>query len=238
MRDSDAEEDETTKKSGARRGLMEQEIFEHATRLFAQRGYSGTSFQDVADAVGLTRPALYYYVKNKDQLLERLVAEVTVVAATDIAEIAQRAELSPTERVRDLVRQLARRQGEQGELFRLLLRSEADLPDTVTESYDQNRRAVLHSLTGVIEQGIAQGEFRPVHPTIAALGILGTINWVAWWYRPGSRFDLDAVSSELAELSVHGLAAEQGRLSSTTPLDLVGSLRREIDRLEQLLRDA
>ncbi|MDQ4055122.1 MAG: hypothetical protein M3237_20835 [Actinomycetota bacterium] len=111
------------------------------------------------------------------EILERLVAEVTVVAATDIAEIAQRVELSPTERVRDVVRRLARRQGEQGELFRLLLRSEADLPDTVTESYDRNRRAVLHSLTEVIEQGIAHGESRPANPAIAAPGIIGTINW-------------------------------------------------------------
>src|SRR5687768_3279860 len=100
-----------------RRGLVEQEIFDQATRLFAQRGYAGTSIQDIADAVGLTRPALYHYVKSKDDLLARLVAEVTVVAATDIAKIARRGELSATQRLRDIVRFMARRQGEQGERF-------------------------------------------------------------------------------------------------------------------------
>jgi AcrR family transcriptional regulator len=217
---------------------VEQEIFEQATTLFARRGYAGTSFQDIADAVGLTRPALYHYVKSKDDLLARLVAEVTVVAAKDIANIAKQTELSATARVRNIVLLLTRRQAEQGERFRLLLRSEADLPETVADSYAKNRRAVLRSLTEVIEQGIAAGEFRPATPAISALGTLGIINWVAWWYHPGSHFDLDAVCSELAELAVHGLSAEPGRPPTATPLDVVGSVRREIDRLEELLNES
>lgn len=224
-------------KGGVRRGLVEQEIFDQATRLFAQRGFAGTSFQDIADAVGLTRPALYHYVKSKDDLLARLVAEITVVAATDVAKRAQRSDLSPTERIRDIVRQMVHQQGEQGERFRLLLRSEADLPESVADSYAANRRAVLRSLTGVIEEGIALGEFRPVTPNIAALGTLGIVNWVAWWYHPGSSFDLEAVSSELADLAVRGLAAEEGRQNSATPLEVLRGVRRDIDRIEGLLSD-
>jgi AcrR family transcriptional regulator len=224
------------KKGGVRRALVEQEIFEQATRLFAERGYAGTSIQDVADAVGLTRPALYHYVKSKDELLARLVTEVTVVAAADIAQIAKRGELSATQRVRDIVQALVRRQGERGDRFRLLLRSEADLPKSVADSYAKNRRAVLSSLADVVEQGMANGEFRPANATIAALGTLGMINWVAWWYHPGSHFDLDVVCSELAELAVHGLLAEPGRPAATTALDVVGSVRREIDRLEEFLK--
>lgn len=234
---SDKQPEAPTIKGGVRRGLVEQEIFDQATRLFAQRGFAGTSFQDIADAVGLTRPALYHYVKSKDDLLAKLVAEITVVAATDVAELAQRSGLSATERVRDIVRHLVRQQGEHGERFRLLLRSEADLPESVSDSYDANRRAVLRSITRVIKEGVALGEFRTVTPSIAALGTLGIVNWVAWWYHPDSSYDLDAVSTELAELAVHGLAAEDGRPTSTTPLDVLRSVRRDIDRIEELLRE-
>ena len=216
---------------------MANEIFEQATRLFAQRGYSGTSFQDIADAVGLTRPALYHYVKSKEQLLGKLVAEVTVVAATDIARVAQKTDRSATARVNDIVQLLVRGQGEKGELFRLLLRSEADLPDSVAASYADNRRAVLRSMTTVIEQGVERGEFRPVDATVAAFGTLGIINWVAWWYHPGSSFKLDDICAELADLAVHALSAEPGRLSSRSPRDAVRALRREVDRLDDLLKD-
>lgn len=234
MSDTPRGGDAASKKPGVRRGLVEQEIYEQATRLFAQRGYSGTSFQDIADAVGLTRPALYHYVKSKDDLLAKLVAEITVVAATDIAALAQRDELSATERIRDIVRHLVRQQGEQGERFRLLLRSEADLPESVSDSYDANRRAVLRSITRVIEEGVALGEFRPVTATTAALAALGIVNWVAWWYKPGSS-DLESIASELADFTVHGLAAEQGRQASSTPTELLRGVRRDLDRLEGLL---
>ena len=232
-KDDDAE---TPEKLPVRRGLMANEIFEHATRLFAERGYSGTSFQDIADAVGLTRPALYHYVKSKEQLLGKLVAEVTVVAAKDIARVARKTDRSATARVSDIVQLLVRGQGEKGELFRLLLRSEADLPDSVAASYADNRRAVLRSMTTVIEQGVERGEFRPVNATVAAFGTLGIINWVAWWYHPGS-FKLDDICAELADLAVHSLAAEPGRLSSRSPRDAVRALRREVDRLDDLLKD-
>jgi AcrR family transcriptional regulator len=225
-------------RTSVRRGLMEQEIYEQATRLFALRGFAGTSIQDVADAVGLTRPALYHYVKSKDELLSKLVLEITVVNATDIAAIAKSSKRSATDRVRDVVRLLVRRNAQQGERLRLLLRSEADLPEQVAVSYQENRRSVLRSLTGLVDQGIATGEFRPVTPEMAAFAVLGIINWVAWWYHPGSHYDLDSVCEELADIAVHGLAAEPGRPASTTPLDTVRSLRRELDRLEGLLNQA
>src|SRR5579859_6755644 len=109
-------------RASTRRALVEQEIYEQATRLFALRGFAGTSIQDVADAVGLTRPALYHYVKSKEELLSKLVLEITVVNATDIAAIAKSSKRSATDRVRDVVRLLVRRNAQQGERLRLLLR--------------------------------------------------------------------------------------------------------------------
>ena len=57
--------------SSTRRDLVMSEILEHATRLFAQRGYDGTTLQDIADAIGITRPGLYNYINSKEQLLAR-----------------------------------------------------------------------------------------------------------------------------------------------------------------------
>ncbi|MEU3342486.1 helix-turn-helix domain-containing protein [Streptomyces sp. NPDC006668] len=58
-------------------GLVENEIFEEASRVFTQRGFAGTNLQDIAEAMGITRPALYDCVKSKDDLLAKLVAQMT-----------------------------------------------------------------------------------------------------------------------------------------------------------------
>lgn len=222
-------------RASTRRALVEQEIYEQAARLFAERGFAGTSFQDIADAVGLTRPALYHYVKNKDELLAKLVAEFTVDPAASIAAEAARRDRDPAEKIRAIVAANVRRQGEHAARFRLLIRSEADLPAEVAASYAASRRSVLRSIASVIGDGVRSGAFRPVDPRVAALGVLGITNWVAWWYQPGGHDDLARVCDELADLAVAGLRRPGDGGPAQSVAEAIGSLREDIDRLERLL---
>jgi AcrR family transcriptional regulator len=222
-------------RASTRRALVEQEIYEQATRLFAERGFAGTSFQDIADAVGLTRPALYHYVRNKDELLAKLVAEFTEDPAASIAAEAARRDRDPAEKIRSIVAANVRRQGEHAARFRLLIRSEADLPADVAASYAANRRSVLRSIASVIGEGVQSGVFRDVDPRVAALGVLGITNWVAWWYQPGGHDDLANICAELADLAVAGLRRKGDRALAQSPAEAIGSLREDLDRLERLL---
>ena len=185
----------------ARRELVENELYEHATRLFAERGFAGTSLQDIAEAMGITRPALYYYVKSKDELLAKLAADVAGGSAAQITEVAARPGLDAVGKIREIARLNVVRVATQPERFRLLIRSEAHLPPELSRAYDTSRRAVLKAVTGVIEDGIRAGRFRPVDARVAALGVIGMCNWVAWWFRPG-RDSIDAVAGQLADMAV------------------------------------
>jgi AcrR family transcriptional regulator len=218
-----------------RRSLVEQEIYDQATKLFAERGFAGTSFQDIADAVGLTRPALYHYVRGKDELLAKLVAEVTEDAAAGIAAEADRRDVDAAQKIRSIVAATVRRQGEHAARFRLLVRSEADLPPGIAAKHAAGRRAVLKSVASVISDGVDQGVFRDVDPRVAALGVLGMLNWVAWWYQPGGRDDLGMVCEELAELAVNGLRRRDGQGPAQSPAEAIAIVREDLDRLERLL---
>jgi AcrR family transcriptional regulator len=235
MSSSPAEASPPEGRANTRRALVEQEIYEQATRLFAERGFAGTSFQDIADAVGLTRPALYHYVRNKEELLARLVAEFTEDPAADIAAVAGRSGTDPARKIHDIVTETVRRQGDNGDRFRLLIQSEADLPSDIAAKYAANRRAVLRSIAGVIGDGVRSGVFRDVDPRVAALGVLGIMNWVAWWYQPGGHDDLAAISEELAGLAVNGLRRSGDGTAAQTPAEAIGGLRADLDRLERLL---
>ena len=235
MSSSPAESTPPEGRANTRRALVEQEIYEQATRLFAERGFAGTSFQDIADAVGLTRPALYHYVRNKEELLARLVAEFTEDPAADIATVAGRADTGPDRKIHDIVTETVRRQGDNGDRFRLLIQSEADLPSDIAAKYAANRRAVLRSIAGVIGDGVRSGVFRDVDPRVAALGVLGIMNWVAWWYTPGGHDDLAMISEELADLAVSGLQRKEAGTAAQTPAEAISGLRAELDRLERLL---
>lgn len=223
--------------STTRRQLVEQSMMEHASRLFAARGFAGTSLQDVADAMGLTRPALYYYVKSKDELLSRLITEITLAPAAALWTVVNREDLPAAEKLRTVVGMATDLNATHASEFRLLIRSEAELPPDVYEAYTRGRRSVLEAVTTIIEAGVLDGSFRPVDAKVAAFGVLGMSNWVAWWFHPGGHVDQSEVRAALAEQAVRGLLREDGRgLRSPDPVGAVGLLREDLDLLERLLR--
>lgn len=126
---------------------------EHATALFAERGFAATTLQDVADAAGLSRAALYHYVANKDELLAKLVHERAEEPAILLRTLSERTDLGPVEKLRTMVGEIARGQTRSPERFQLLIRSEAELPEQLSEVYNQSRRNVLHEFVRVIDAG-------------------------------------------------------------------------------------
>jgi AcrR family transcriptional regulator len=222
--------------STTRRELVENELYEHATRLFAERGFAGTSLQDIADALGITRPALYHYVKSKDEVLAKLVTEVTNGPLDELTALVGRPELDPVDMLRGVVEVLVRRRATQPERFRLLIRSEAELPEGLTSAYDESRRAVLKTIAGVVERGIRAGQFRPVDARVAALGLLGMCNWVAWWFHPGGRDSTETVTEQLADMAVCALQRPDRQVpDGDGPAAALRLLRQDLDHLERVL---
>lgn len=218
----------------ARRDLVEAQILEHATRLFAERGFAATSLQDIAEAAGLTRPALYHYIRNKDDVLSRLVQELTEGPAEELHRINADTSRPAPQRLRDMALAVSLRMARSPERFRLLIRSEAELPEALAEVYARGRRRVLREFTSVIEEGIHAGRLRPVDARVAALGIIGMCNWIAWWHRPGQGDE--AVAAQVADMAVASLVEAEARAGEGEgPARALSLLRQDLDYLERLL---
>ena len=69
-----------TNAKSSRRELLQESILEAASTLFIQRGFQGTSMGDIAQAMGVTRTAIYYYFRNKNDILRALTSEITEMA--------------------------------------------------------------------------------------------------------------------------------------------------------------
>ncbi|MBB4683836.1 TetR/AcrR family transcriptional regulator [Amycolatopsis jiangsuensis] len=221
-----------------RRKLLMGEIVDQAMRLFAERGYDGTTLQDVADAVGLSRPNLYNYVKSKEELLVAMVEATARDAANSLREVRRRTDLDPADKLRLLVRALVLRRAEQPAQFRTLDRSEQSLPPEIAKKHLRGRRAVLKEITGVIEEGVTAGHFRPVDARVSALSIIGMCNWVAWWFHPSEDHPAEPVADQIAENAVAMVARAAGHTPDTpTPLGAVALLQQDLDYLTRLLSE-
>lgn len=221
-----------------RRRLVSNELLEHSARLFATQGYANTSFQDIADSMGISRPALYHYVSNKEEILAALVRDVLERVVEILEQVRDRADLTEDARVEQALRQIVVNNARNTTRFRLLDRSEPDLPAEIAEMHRQARRRVLELLTGLIEDATRAGRFRPLPARTVALGMLGMANWVAWWYRAGTDGDADAVADVLVDLAMTGVRRDDDRQVAPGPWAALALIKEDLRHLESALSTA
>ncbi|MEV3873679.1 TetR/AcrR family transcriptional regulator [Streptomyces sp. NPDC049906] len=209
---------------------------EKATLLFAENGYETTTLRDVAKAVGVTRTALYHYVTSKEELLAMLVEQMSLNLAKALAELRAREDLTPEGKLRQLVDSLVRQRAESPHQFRVHDQTESALSEPLRTRHRQARRDVLAALSGVIEEGVARGEFKPLDPKVAAFSVLGMCNWVAWWYRPGADYDIDTVTRQISQSAIDMvIVADAPRTPADSARTALAVARSSLDALERLL---
>jgi AcrR family transcriptional regulator len=158
-----------------------------AARLRARAAADRASPDRIRDATGLTRPALYHYFANKEALVARLVSDLTLAPAAELAKLGHLPGKSSVERLHAMAFDTALRHAIRPERFRVLVRSDAELPPELAQSYRDGRRQILAEFVAVIEAGVRSDELRPVDARTASLGIIGMCTWVACCYRPTDR---------------------------------------------------
>lgn len=223
--------------TGPRRVLVEKEIYRHALTLFDTKGYESTTLKDIADLIGTSRSSLYYYFSTKEEILERLVEEITYEGARVMASVAA-LDTSPSERLTKAVERIVSRRLDEPELFRVLDRYENQLPDALADRHKASKRSVLTSLSTIIEEGMRNGSFRPGDPRIAAFAILGMCNWVAWWYKPSTSQPTQEIRDQIVETALAGLCNGVGSPTMTSAPEVIEGIRNQLDQLEMLVRPA
>jgi len=221
--------------AGRRRQLVDAEIYNVATQLFSTKGYGSTSLQDIADAMGLSRPALYHYVRSKEDILAKLVEEFAESRAHELAAVIANPDLTAIEKLRRIVIPTVRNVAEHPQRFRLLDRCENELPEEILKKHRAAKRAVRDAFIAVVTEGVAAGQFRPIDPNITAFSLIGMCTWVAWWFTPASDADIETTVNAITDLAigtVTGRGHSTSKSQASTPLEALQSIRRQVEALE------
>ena len=186
----------------------QQEILEAAARVFHAKGYESTSIQDIADSVGILKGSLYYYITSKEDLLfeiiqgvhEEALKNLDRTAAVDgdaLQKIRAFVVIHFTHNAVNLVKMAVFFQD-----FRSLNGKRRELIVEERDLYD----AFLRDL---IRQGQKDGIICPdLDPKLAAITVLGMMNWIYHWYRPGGALPATAIANAYADFVVAGLACD------------------------------
>ncbi len=190
-----------------KRDAKRLQILESAVRAFAARGFHGTSMADIARELRLTRGSLYYYFRDKEEILA-LCHTVALEAVLAAYETVRASALPPDEKLRRLIEEHVRVQVDKFHGTALALELDALRPASraaVVEGRDRYDRG----LRELIDEGIRARLFRPVDPKLSAFAVVGAINWIGRWYRPEGAATPEALGREFADLFLAALSSSE-----------------------------
>lgn len=171
---------------------------EAAAELYAERGYRATSMNDLAARVGLSKPALYHYVRRKEDVLVELYEEVlrdSIAAVTALEAAAPTA----TAALREVIAQRVAYTCEHQALLRVFFEEEAGLPAEQAEAVLRARREYEDAVLAILARAVEEdGLILSVAPRIYVNSMLGAANWVYKWYDPAGRLGPRDLGEEIA----------------------------------------
>ena len=185
--------------------LRRTKILSEAAKVFRAKGYHSATMEDLANALGVTKAAVYYYYPKKHDILLEICEQAIEKALERIRETNE-SDLPPAERLQKMI-------ADHVEIMTDNLEEWAVFFQEIDLRRDPRARKVIagqiefgDSVEALISAGVKSGEFRPVDAHLVTLAILGMCNWLYRWFRIENRTTAEVVQ-QFDDLILNGLWA-------------------------------
>ncbi len=194
-----------------RRGEREEKrvaVLRTAARAFNEMGYHDTSLDDIARRLNVTKPTLYYYVKNKEEILFECVRIGLEMLDRASGAVIGHGGSAHDELVAVMTTYVDIVTADFG--MCVIRVGEEPLTEDSRRTLRGLKRRIDLKFRTLIERGIAEGSIAPCDPKIAAFTLSGALSWIARWYRPDGALDPRAIADQSIGLLLNGLRPRAG----------------------------
>jgi AcrR family transcriptional regulator len=191
-----------------------EELTREAARLFAERGFHGTSMGDLAEALGVQKGSLYSLTGSKQELLFETMREGARAFHAALDDVPE--EAPAAERVRHALRGHLRVVAEQVDVATVFTREWRYLEDGYREQILAERRRYEERWRALFQEGVESGGFRvDLDAGAATLLVLSAANWAYTWLTPGR--DTDKLADRFVAILVEGVRGYATPRSANAP---------------------
>ncbi|HKC27738.1 MAG TPA: TetR/AcrR family transcriptional regulator [Jatrophihabitans sp.] len=171
--------------------------------VFNERGYDGTSMEDLSRRLGISKSAIYHHVQGKEELL-RIALDRALNGLDEIVSEARALDKPAIDKLEYLIRGSVRVLQQEHSYVALLLRVRGST-QTGRAALDR-RRGVDNFVAELVRQAQQDGDFRTdIDAAITARLLFGMVNSLAEWYRPTAGSKGDGVADAIAQIAFDGL---------------------------------
>jgi AcrR family transcriptional regulator len=174
-----------------------------AARAFRERGYHNTSLDDIASELNVTKPTVYHYVENKEQLLFECFRAGLKLIMDGIAE-QRESTTNGRERLAAVITRYA--EAITSDFGWCMVQAEnQDLSPTMSRKVKALKSEIDQGLRTLIRAGVEDGSIRPCDEKMTAFALAGALNWIAHWYRSDDQLAAAEIAHRFIELFELGL---------------------------------
>jgi AcrR family transcriptional regulator len=183
--------------------VKREAVIRAAAHAFNRKGYHNTSLDDIAAALDVTKPTVYYYVTNKEQLLfECFVAGVEQIRAA-FREVKQ-LKVTGRERLNGVLRHYG--EAVASEFGWCMVRAEEqDLSPAMSGHIKALKSEIDQGIRRLIREGVQDGSIHPCDPKMTAFALAGALNWIAHWYRENQSMTGAEIADAFVTIFENGL---------------------------------
>lgn len=182
-------------------------VLQTAAQLFLEKSYGRTALNDVARRLNITKPALYHYFHNKEEILLECYRLGTGMIEGILNDIAAHCGTG-LQKVEAFIYSYANVMTIN--FGRCVMRlDEGDLSSDAFAEVRRYKRNIDRRLRSFIQEGIADGSIAPCDPKLTAFSIAGAVNWICVWYEPDGPLSAEEIAVEFARTLTQGLAANR-----------------------------
>jgi len=188
------------------RQVRRRQILEAAAIIFSQKGYEATSIQEIAEAAGLLKGNLYYYIESKEDMLFSIINEAHEGALRSL-EIVRKSRGNALEKIDVLVETALLYFMENRVKTTVFLRDFRSLSEDKQEIIVGERDQYTQELRALILKGQRSGVVSPrINPKLISMGIMGMFNSLTQWYDPNGPCSQEEIAAEFTRFVLNGLA--------------------------------
>jgi AcrR family transcriptional regulator len=194
----------TAQEREAERAAKREAVLRAAVRLFNAHGFHAASLDDVAASLGISKPTIYHYLGNKDQVLFECVTR-GIEQLRAAADAARSTPGTGLDRLRSFLRRYA--QITMDDFGRCVIRTsdEALSPESAAR-VRALKREIDGAMRGLLRAGIEDGSIGAVDVKLTAFALAGALNWPARWHRAEGEASPDEVAARMVDILTIGLA--------------------------------
>lgn len=181
-----------------------QEVHQAIATLIARNGYHATSIRDMAEALGVKKSSLYYYIQSKEKALFKIINSGIDHTLETLNQVVAK-KVPPEQKLDEVLKFYASRFGQDQERLALLMNDSKYLEEKHRAVVVEKQRMVMKLFVSILDELAAAGKLKDINSKLAIFAFVGMVHHTIHWYRMDGPIGLDQLAQDFTEIFTRGV---------------------------------